>query len=238
MPKREFGIKAGNARFKFIELVNTANGIYVIFPIPGMRMHLSIHYPNEKHDDFGAFLRVPGLELSYTLELDKDVFTLNNLLRMENSFSTSIERGCNGELDDSNVMVFPDSLLNEFSYSGRKHYLDLSKFTFGNWRIINADRLPELVSRSSPTVVGISLEKKNTAIIFDRNDGVFQSSLPDLTQGLNLNIFGGSLQSSLHDAFDEIETRRPGILDKLAPTDLINEMQKMLINSTSDLNKL
>ena len=30
MPKHEIGIQAGNARYKFMELVTTANGVYMI----------------------------------------------------------------------------------------------------------------------------------------------------------------------------------------------------------------
>ena len=231
MPKQEFGIQAGNVRFKFMELVNTANGVYLIFPIPEMKMHLSLHYPNEQYDHFGVFLRVPGLNLSYTLELDEDILTLNNLLRMVDSFSTAIESGYDIPLDDSDVMVLPNSLLNGFSVSGRRNYFDMSNLMFGEWRVTKVDHLPELVSRTSPTIAGVSLEKKNTAILYDRDDGVFQLCLDELTQGFNFNLFGNSFHSSLSDAFEQIEEKRPDVLERATPVDLIYEIKKMFMNA-------
>jgi len=231
MPKQEFGLKAGNARFKFMELVTTAHGVYLILPIPEMKMHLSFHYPNEHHDSFGAFLRVPGIKRSYTLDLDEDVLTLNNLLRMVDSFSAAFESGYSRSLDDSDVMILPDSLLNSFSGSGREIYIDMSNFMVWDWRVARADQLPELVSRTSPTIAGVSLEREKTAIIFDRDEGIFQLSLDELTQAFNFDLFGSSFQSSLEDAFDEIKAKRPDVLEKATPTEFINEIQKMFTNA-------
>jgi len=231
MPKREFGLRAGNTRFKFIELVTTANGVYLIFPIPEMKMHLSFHYPNEQHDTFGAFLRVPGIKRSYTLDLDEDILTVNNLLRRLDSFNAVIESGYSRSLDDSDVMVLPDSLLDSFSESSRRNYIDMSNFMIWDWRFTKADQLPELVSRASPTIAGVSLERENTAILFDRDEGAFQLSLDEFTQAFNFDLFGSSFQRSLEDALDEIEARRPDVLKRATPTEFINEIQKMFANA-------
>ena len=107
----------------------------------------------------------------------------------------------------------------------------MSNFVFGDWRVTNAYRLPEMVTRSNPTVAGLSLEKENTAIIFDRDEGVFQLSLEELTQVLNFDLFGSSFQSSLNDAFEQIESRHPDIMKRATPINFINEMQKMLTNA-------
>lgn len=231
MPKQEFGVQAGNARFKFMEIVTTANGVYLIFPIPEMKMHLSLHYPNEKHPNFGAFLRVPGLDnLSYTLELDEDILTVNNLLSKIESFGTLFEAGYRA-MDDTDVMLLPDPLLNSFSGSGRKNYFDMSNYMVWDWRIEKTDQLPELVSRTSPTVVGLSLETENTAIIFDREVGAFQLSLDDWTQVFDFNLLGISFQRSLEDALEEITAKRPDVLEKATPTDFIDEIQKMFANA-------
>ncbi|MHA1409303.1 MAG: hypothetical protein ACTSQY_03105 [Candidatus Odinarchaeia archaeon] len=164
MPRQEYGIQVSNARFKFVELVNTANGIYMGFPIPEMGMHLTLHYPNEEHPNFGAFLRVPSIRRSYTLELDEDVLTLNNLLKMIDSFSTFVDSGCLHRLDDSEILVLPESMIKGFTASGRRNYFDLSVLLSPDWQITETDRLPEMVTKDSPTVVGISLERENTLI--------------------------------------------------------------------------
>ena len=226
MPKQEFELRAGNARFKFMELVTTSNGVYLIFPIPEMKMHLSFHYPNELHDTFGAFLRVPGIKRSYTLDLDEDILTVNNLLRRLDSFNSVIESGYGRSLDDSDVMVLPDSLFNSFSESNRRNYTDMSNFMIWDWRFAKADQLPELVSRTSPTIAGVSLDRENTAILFDRDEGAFQLSLDEFTQAFNLDLFGSSFQRSLEDALDEIEARRPDVIERATPTEFINEIQK------------
>lgn len=235
MPRQEFGIKAGNAQFKFMELVSTANGVYLAFPIPEIGLHFSLHYPNEHHDNFGAFIRVPGLKLSYTLELDEDILTLNNLLRLVDSFGTVIESGYNRSLDDSEIVILPDSLLNGFSVSGRKNYFDMSNIMFGEWRVARADQLPELVTKTSPTIAGLILEKENTAILFDRDEGAFQLSIDELTQGFNFDLFGNSFQRSLSDAFEQIEVRRPDVIEKATPTELINEIKKMFESAGANL---
>jgi len=232
MPSQEFGLQAGNARFKFMEIVTTAHGVYLIFPIPEMQMHMSFHYPNEDHPNFGAFLRVPGLDnLSYTLELDEDILTVNNLLSKIESFGTIFEAGYSRATDDTDVMLLPDTLLNSFSGSGRKNYFDMSNFMAWDWRIEKADQLPELVSRTTPTVAGLSLDKKNTAIVFDREVGAFQLSLDDLTQAFDFNLLGSSFQRSLGDALDEITLRRPDVLEKATPTEFIDEIQRMFQNA-------
>ena len=231
MPSQEYGIQAGNARFKFMELVNTANGVYLIFPIPEMQMHLSFHYPNERHESFGAFLRVPGLKLSYTLDLDEDILTVNNLLKYVESFGTIVESGYLRELDNTEVLVLPQSMINGFSSSGRKHYFDLSTLLTTDWQVTSAERLPDLVTRSSPTVVGASLDRKNTAIMYDRDVGSYELSLDELTQSFNLNIFGDSFSSSLSDALENIETRKPDVLEKATPTELIDEIKRMFVQA-------
>ena len=220
MPRQEFGIKAGNVRFKFMELVTNANGIYLGFPIPEIGMHLSLHYPNDKHPNFGAFLRVPGINKSYTLELDEDILTINNLLKKIESFGTLFESGYTRALDDSEVMVLPDNLLNSYSGSSRKTYVDMSNFKVWKWSRARADQLLELVSRTSPTVAGLSLERENTAIIFDREEGAFQFSIDEWMQAFDFKLLGDSFQSSLVDALDEIEAKRPDVLKKATPTDL------------------
>jgi len=231
MPKQEFGLQAGNARLKFMELVTTANGVYLIIPIPEMRMHLSLHYPNEKYSHFGAFLRVPGIDRNYTLELDEDILSVNNLLRKIESFGTLFEAGYSRALDDSEVMILPDSILNSFSGSSKRVYMDISSFLDWEWRIARAVGLSELVSRSSPTVAGISLEKENTAIIYDRDYGAFQFSLDEWMQTFDFGLFGNSFQNSITDALDEIEARRPDVLEKATPTEFIKEIQRMFVNA-------
>ncbi|MCB2141282.1 hypothetical protein KQH27_01080 [bacterium] len=231
MPSQEFGVQVGNARFKFAELVSTANGVYWIFPIPEMQMHLSFHYPNEHYDTFGAFLRVPGLDLNYKLELDEDILTVNNLLKYVESFGTIIGNGYLRELDDSEVMVLPSEMINGFSREGRKNYFDLSAFLSTDWRITEADRLPDLVSRSKPTVVGVSLSRKNTAIMYDREFGSYQLSLDELTQAFHLDLLGESFSRSLSDALEEIETRRPDVLEKATPNELIEEIKSTYLQA-------
>ena len=236
MPRQEFGIQAGAARFKFIEIVNTSNGVYMIFPIPEMCMHLSLHYPNETHNSFGAFLRVPGLKLSYTLELDEDILTLNNLLKVYDCFSASVERGYNVLLDDSEVVIVPESFLASFMGSGRKNYFDVSNLMLGGWNVSEAERLPDMVTKSSPTVVGISLDEKNTAIIVDHDEGTFKISFDELIKEIYLDSFWNSFQTSIKDAFEQIEIRRPDVLAKATPTDLINELQKLFHAMQSGLH--
>jgi len=232
MPSQEFGLQAGIARFKFMEIVTTANGVYLIFPIPEMQMHMSFHYPNEEHPNFGAFLRVPGLDnLSYTLELDEDILTVNNLLSKIESFGTIFEAGYSRPLDDSEVMVIPDSFLNSFSSSRKHAYMDMSNFMNWEWRITEANKLSELVSRTSPTVAGISLKNENTAILYDHEEGAFQLSMDDLMQTFDFNILGNSFQRSIAEAFDEIEARRPDVLEKATPTEFIDEIQRMFENA-------
>ena len=227
MPRQEYGIQAGNARFKFIELVNTANGIYMIFPLPEMRMHLSFHYPNKDHPNFGAFLRVPGIRKSYTLELDRDVLTLNNLLKMLDTFGTVVDSGYLRTLDDSEILVLPESMINGFTGSGRRNYFDISTLLKPDWQITETDRLPELVTRDSPTVIGVSLNRKNTAILYDRELGAYHISLDEMFQTFNFGMFGDSFNSSLSDAFEEIEKKRPDILVKVTPTKFIDEMKRI-----------
>jgi len=237
MPKQEFGLQAGNARFKFMEIVTTAHGIYLIFPIPEMQMRLSLKYPNEKYPHFGAFLRVPGIKRDYTLELDEDILTANNLLKKIESFGTLYESGYSRALDDSEGMVLPDSLLNSYSGSGRKTYVDMSNFKVWEWSIARADQLPELVSRTSPTVAGVSLERENTAIIFDRDEGAFHFSFDEWMQAFDFKLFGSSFERSLVDAFEEIEAKRPDVLEKATPTDLIVEIQRMLAEAGAEIRK-
>ena len=227
MPRQEYGIQAGNARFKFIELVNTANGIYMIFPIPEMQMHFSFHYPNKDHPNFSAFLRVPGIRKSYTLDLDADVLTLNNLLKMVDTFSTIVDSGYLRTLDDSEILVLPESMINGFKGSGRRNYFDISTLLTPNWKITETDRLPEMVTRESPTVVGASLERKNTAILYDRELGAYQLSLDELLQAFRFDLFGDSFNSSLCDAFDEIKSKRPDVLEKATPNKFIDEIKRM-----------
>lgn len=231
MPTQEFGLKAGNASFKFMELVTTAHGVYWIFPIPEMQMRLSFKYPNEKYPHFGAFLRVPGIDRNYTLELDEDILTVNNLLKKIESFGTLFEAGYSSYSGDSEVMVIPDSFLNSFSDSGKHVYMDISNFMDWEWRITRAEQLSELVSKSSPTVAGISLEKDKTAILYDHDEGAFQFSVDEWMQAFNFDLFGSSFQSSLEDAFDEIKAKRPDVLEKATPTEFINEIQKMFTNA-------
>ena len=231
MPSQEYGVKAGNARFKFAELVSTANGVYWIFPIPEMRIHLSFHYPNEYHETFGAFLRVPGLDLSYRLELDEDILTVNNLLKYVESYGTIIGNGYLRELDDSEVMVLPSEMINGFSKEGRKNYFDISALLSTEWQITEAERLPDLISRSTPTVVGVSLSRNNTAVMYDREFGSYQLSLDKFTQAFNLDLFGESFRGSLSDALEEIETRRPDVLEKATPNDLIEEIKSLYIKA-------
>lgn len=118
MPKQEYGLQVGNARFKFTEIVSTANGVYISFPIPEIGMHLSLHYPNKEHPNFGAYLRVPGLDSSYTLDLDQDLFSENHLLEIVDSFTDEVENGFLETLDESEILVLPESIINGFSDSG------------------------------------------------------------------------------------------------------------------------
>ena len=231
MPSQEFGLQAGNARFKFMEIVTTAHGVYMIFPIPEMQMRLSVKYPNEKYPHFGAFLRVPGIKRDYTLEIDEDILSVNNLLSKIESFGTLIEAGYSRAIDDSDVLVLPETFLNNIAGSSRRTYIDMSNFMLWNWRVARADQLPELVTRTSPTVAGISLDRKNTAVIYDRDDGAFQLSLDELTQAFNFNLFGRSFKSSLADAFDEIESRRPDVFERATPTEFIEEIKKMFASA-------
>ena len=174
---------------------------------------------------------VPGIKRDYTLELDEDILSVNNLLRRMDSFNAAIENGFDIHLDDSDVMVLPDSMLNSFTESGRRNYIDISNFMAWDWRIARSDQLPELVSRTTPTVAGLSLETENTAIVFNREVGAFQLSLDDWTQVFNFNLFGSSFQRSLEDAFDEIKAKRPDVLEKATPTEFINEIKKMVANA-------
>lgn len=231
MPSQEFGLQAGNARFKFMEIVTTAHGVYMIFPIPEMQMRLSVKYPNEKYPHFGAFLRVPGIKRDYTLELDEDILSVNNLLSKIDSFGTLFEAGYSRILDDSDVLVLPDPLLNSFTGSRKKVYVDMSNFMPWNWRVTRAEELPALVSRSSPTVVGVSPERENMVIIYDHDEGAFQFSIDELKQVFDFNLFGSSFQSSLVDALDEIESRRPDVLERAMPTEFIDEITKMFANA-------
>ena len=231
MPSQEFGLQAGNARFKFMEIVTTAHGVYMIFPIPEMQMRLSVKYPNEKYPHFGAFLRVPGMKRDYTLELDEDILSVNNLLSKIESFGTLFEAGYSRALDDSDVMVLPDPLLNSYTGSSKHVYMDMSNFMGWEWRVTRLEELPALVSRSSPTVVGVSLERENTALIYDHDEGAFQFSIDELKQVFDFNLFGSSFQNSLADAFDEIESRRPDVLERAMPTEFIDEIKKMFANA-------
>ena len=128
-------------------------------------------------------------------------------------------------------MLLPDPLLNNFSGSGRKNYFDMSNFMAWDWRIEKADQLPELVSSNTPTVAGLSLETENTAIVFDREVGAFQLSLDAWTQVFDFNFLGSSFQRSLEDALEEITAKRPDVLEKVTPTDFIEEIQKMFANA-------
>lgn len=228
MPKQEYGIQAGNARFKFVELVNTANGVYVVFPIPEMRMHLSLHYPNKDHPNFGAFLRVPGVRKSYTLELDEKIFSMNHLLKMFDSLGTIVENGYIRSLDDSEVLVLPQSMIDGFTNTGRKRYFDISTLLSPDWRIVEADKLPEMVSKDTPTVMGASFTRKNTAIMYDRKYGAFQLSMDDLVQTLKFDLFGDSFKRSVSDALEEIRVKRPDVLEKTTPIDFIEEIKRLL----------
>ena len=61
------------------------------------------------------------------------------------------------------MLVLPDSLLNSYSSSSKHVHMDISNFLDWEWRITRAEELSELVSRSSPTIAGVSLERENTA---------------------------------------------------------------------------
>lgn len=94
--------------------------------------------------------------------------------------------------------------------------------------MIQADRLAELVTRDLPTVVGLSLARKNTIVLFDRDVGPFQFSLDNLSQTLRFDLFGSSFQRSLSEAFEEIGIRRPGTLEKMKSSKFIEEWQRVL----------
>jgi len=83
------------------------------------------------------------------------------------------------------------------------------------------------VTKKSPTVVGISLAKENTAIMYDRELGAYQLSLDELRQTLKFDLFGDSFQRSLSGAFEEIKAKRPDVLEKANPTNFIDEIKRI-----------
>ena len=56
-------------------------------------------------------------------------------------------------------------------------------------------------------------------------------------QAFDFKLFGSSFERSLVDAFEEIEAKRPDVLEKATPTDLIVEIQRMLAEAGAEIRK-
>lgn len=229
MPTQEFGIQVGSLRVKYVKIVETSQGIYIIFPIPELSVYLSLHYPNERYSHFGAFVRVPGLDLSYPLDLQHNFLEADYLLGLAADLNDIFYQGYNVDLDDTSVIVLPQSVLDPLMFSRKKNYIDLVKLLGTSWTITEADKMPELLDANTPVRVGLGMDDDNAvAYIVDRDDGVLRLYLDDILKLMPMDLIGDSIPDVIIKAFEEIQIRRPELIERWMTRNYGCELKRLL----------
>jgi len=227
MPEKEYGFTVGKSLMKLFKTNETRGGYYMIFRVPTIPVYISMHPPQDKYTEYHAHVKV-GNEKEYDLNLNQDIFDEDYLRNWVYSYTDFLEQSYEPYLDDSRFLIVPSSVIDSLSEPRRKFNVDLGSLVNASWKVIEAEKIPDIISSSKSTVAGISLDGNNSVLVADRKDGMALFSLDKLQQAISIDPFAGTLQPNLSRAFQYVQLKHPEALERWIPPTFQADMKGLV----------
>lgn len=230
----EIGVLIGGCYWKFLKIKEINENLYIIFPIPEIGLHLSVHSKNEAHPNIHAHIKSEKLGI----EEDVDPWSFSETsmklyaLELLNGFRL-------GKPDSKEVLVIPPffwdrALVRNVRGRREKFTFDLNGFLGGlggTWYKTQVKRIPLLVEQLQQgdqkmdygKVLGIS---RDTMVMMINSDTTLEFVYHGLFEQLGRTGMGEALVNPMSRAFDLVLKQKPNIIDRWVPKRSIENFAK------------
>lgn len=231
--KSEFGVSVADNYWQIVKIVDKPSGMYVIFTIPKVGLHISFHPPNLANPNF--HLHVKSAKFGIEEDIDTDFLSDFSSTQWVDEFLQVFR--IQPTIDDQRIMVLPPNLFASgspcFQFGDAKSIINLDNLLNGTFYLTQGRNLPKLQRHLAETnvidnydslvVAGesgrgyLTLDSKHV-LEFEAN-----SLLKKFSLGFDAEIF-----APLKKTFEMVAKRCPNALQEWVPPNFSDNIQSTL----------
>jgi len=231
--KSEMGVSIAGSYWKILKFVERPNDLYMIFAIPRVGLHLSVHRGNRYNPSIHA--HVKSTTLGIEEDIDIGAFSDLSLKQWIDEFSSIFK--VQKLLDDERVIVLPTSFLTpyclDFEEENRKSVINLENLLNGTFYLTHGRKIPllqqylrktNIISNSDSL---IAAGDSGQAYLTLGSKHVLTFECQSLLQKLN-TCLGSTIADPLQRAFESVTQRCPNALREWWPSNFPDSIQNAL----------
>ena len=173
--RTEIGVSVADSYWKVLKIVEGRDDLYIIFAIPNVGLHLSVH-KGENDVNYRIYAHLKSAKLGIKEEINTRFFSKSFLNEWINKFLNSFQ--VQKLLGNEKVTIFPQSFLSSscqgFENESNKSIIDLGNLLNGTFYLTCKQKIPLLrrqlwrrnVISDSDLLLGVS-ESGEAYLIFD-----------------------------------------------------------------------